>query len=134
MKKATFTLVQYRLKRARESLLDAQTLYKSGSLYSTVNRIYYAMFYAVNALLLSKDLSSSKHSGVKALLSREFVNKGIIDKKAGRFYSEIFEKRQKGDYKDLVEFEKEDVSKWLRQAGDFLIKIETLITGPAEDE
>lgn len=107
MKETTKAIITYKLERARESLTDAKQLYESGSLHATVNRIYYAMFYSVNALLLTKNLSSAKHSGVRSLFSKEFINTGIVDKPFGRFYSEIFEKRQKSDYKDFVEFEKE---------------------------
>lgn len=68
MKETTKTLIRYRLERARETLESAKILFENSKLYSAVNRIYYAMFYSVNALLLSKNLSSSKHSGVKAFV------------------------------------------------------------------
>ena len=126
MKDETRTIIEYRLERARESLEDAIKLLEEGSLHSVVNRIYYAMFYAVNALLFTRDLSSSKHSGVKALFQREFINKGEVDRTYGKFFSEIFEKRQAGDYKDLVEFEKEDVEAWLEKAEEFIKIIEKL--------
>ncbi len=126
MKEATITLIKYRLERAKESLQDAKLLFKHAKLYSTVNRIYYAMFYSVNALLLSQNLSSSTHSGVKALFSKEFVNKGLLDKELGKFYSKIFQKRQKGDYEDLIEFNKREVGDWLEKAEEFINKIEKL--------
>ncbi len=47
LKDATKAVIEYRLKRARESLSDAQHLLQSNSLLSSVNRIYYAMFYSV---------------------------------------------------------------------------------------
>jgi uncharacterized protein (UPF0332 family) len=84
------------------------------------------MFYAVNALLILKGLSSSKHSGVRAVFNREFVNKGIVEKQWGEFYSDMFERRQKGDYKDFVKFEKLDVEMWLKKAEEFIENIEKL--------
>lgn len=33
----------------------------------------------------------------------------------GRFYSRMYDFRQKGDYGDFVEFEKEKVEEWLDQ-------------------
>ena len=126
MKEETRTIINYRLERAKESLKDANKLFKDESLHSTVNRIYYAMFYSVNALLLSRNLSSSKHSGVKALFHREFVSKGEVDRRYGRFFSEILERRQAGDYRDLVTFKKEDVEVWLKKAEEFINKIEEI--------
>src|SRR3989338_7970246 len=100
---------------------------ETGKLFSTVNRIYYASFYAVSALLLTKGLSAPKHSGAIALFNREFVNRGILDKELGRFYNEIFEYRHKADYRDMTEFIKEDVGRWLNEAGDFIRRIREVV-------
>lgn len=121
------TLIRYRLLKADETLDDAEILFGHNKLFSTVNRIYYAMFYAVTALLLSKDLSSSKHSGVLGIFNKEFINNSLIDKEWGRFYNEMFEFRQKADYKDLVKFEAADVKVWLIKSREFIIAIKSLI-------
>lgn len=124
MKKELVDLIKYRLKKSKETLQDAKVLFEKASLTSTVNRIYYAMFYAVSGLLLSKNLSSSKHSGIRSLFNKEFVNKGLVDKKLGKFYSKIFEERQEGDYKDFIKFDNNIVRSWLEDADDFIKKIE----------
>ncbi|MGM0365838.1 MAG: HEPN domain-containing protein [Actinomycetota bacterium] len=125
MKRELIDLIKYRLEKSKETLQDAKILFEKASLSSTVNRIYYAMFYAVNGLLLSKNLSS-KHSGVRSLFNKEFVNKKLIDKKLGKFYSRMFEERQEGDYKDFVKFDKDIVKSWLENAEDFIEKIENV--------
>jgi len=61
----TNELIDYRRNRAKETLNDAEQLFNSGSLFSSVNRIYYAMFYEVTALLLIKGLA---HIGFKVKL------------------------------------------------------------------
>lgn len=119
-------LVSYRLMRADETLEDARILVNNNKLFSAVNRIYYAMFYAVGGLLLTKNLSASKHSGLLSLFNREFINSGLINKEWGRFYNEMFEFRQKADYKDLVRFEAEDVRLWLSKAEEFISVIRVL--------
>jgi len=120
-------LINYRKERAIESLRDAEILLEKGSLFSAVNRIYYAVFYEVCALLLTQGLSSSKHSGIKALFNKNFVKTGKVKKDLGKFYNHMFEFRQKGDYGDFVEFEKDDIVKWLKQAEKFIGKIEDII-------
>lgn len=134
MREEFVDLVKYRLKKARNTLLDAKTYIKDATPESTVNRIYYAMFYAVNALLITKGLSSSKHAGVCALFNREFVNKGLIEKLLGKFYFDMFDNRQEGDYKDFVKFEKEDVEAWLKKAEEFINKIEDVTMKIVEEE
>lgn len=126
MKKEFIDLAKYRLEKAKNTLSDAKKYFESATPESTVNRIYYAMFYAVNAL--------SKHSGVRALFNRELVNKGLIEKEWGRFYSEMFDRRQKGDYEDFVKFNKEDVKIWLERAEEFIGKIEQLTLKILEGE
>ena len=126
MKSELVDLIKYRLKKSKETLNDAKIMFEIASLTSTVNRIYYAMFYAVNGLLLSKNFSSSKHSGVRALLNKEFINNGLVDKELGKFYSKIFEERQEGDYKDFAKFNTEVVKNWLNDAEDFINEIEKL--------
>lgn len=127
-------LIKYRLMRAKETLEDAEILFDNDRWFSTVNRVYYAMFYAVNGLLLTKDLNSSKHSGVLSLFNKEFVNKGIVDKELGRFYNEMFEFRQKADYKDLVKFEGRDVKLWIKKGVSFVGKINDLAESLMEEK
>ena len=104
MKQEFIDLARYRLEKAKNTLSYARQYINDATLDSTVNRIYYAIFYAVSALLITKGLYSSKHSGVRALFNKEIINKGHIEKQWGEFYSDMFDRRQKGDYKDFVKF------------------------------
>lgn len=126
-------LVDYRLQRAKETLQDANLLFENGKLPSAVNRIYYAMFYAVNALLLTKSLSSAKHSGVLSLFQREFVKTGIVEDELGQFYAAMSERRQKSDYRDFVKFQEDDVRTWLEKADKFNQSIEEVIRQMLQD-
>ena len=120
-------LLNYRREKAKQSLKDAKIMFSKASLFSTVNRIYYSIFYEVTALLLIKGLSSSKHSGVRSIFNRKFVKIGLIKEEFGDFYNKMFEFRQKGDYGDFVQFEKEKVASWLKRAEDFIIAIDEII-------
>ena len=125
-------LIRYRQKKARQTLEDAALLFQSGRLFSTLNRIYYALFYEVVALLLTADLSSAKHTGVRALFNEHFVKTGKVPMELGRFYSRMYEFRQKSDYGDFVEFEREKVKEWLDQASMFINKMDRIIENKME--
>jgi uncharacterized protein (UPF0332 family) len=103
------TLVSYRLDRARETFEEAKVLLESGHANACVNRLYYACFYAVSALLLTRNISTSKHSHVRALLHRDYIKPGQVSKEMGDHYDLLFNNRQKGDYEDLVVFDSEHV-------------------------
>ncbi len=120
-------LINYRRERAKETLKDAKVMLDNASLFSTVNRIYYSIFYEVTALLLIKGLSPSKHSGVRSMFNREFIKTGIVKEEYGDFYNKIFEFRQKGDYGDFVEFEKEKVKGWLEKAEECITALDKII-------
>jgi len=120
-------LVQYWLKKSQESLDAARDEMKAGRLSFSVNRIYYACFYAVSAVLLQENLRFKKHSGVRAAFHQHLIKSGMVDDKYRKFYDELFEARQRGDYIELVSFEEKQVEDWLQQASQFVDAIKVLI-------
>ena len=127
------TLVRYRMERARETLVEANLMAQTGHWNACVNRLYYACFYAVTALLLKHNLSATRHAGVRSLLNRHFVRTGIIPTALGMLYGELFESRQLGDYRDLVRFEERQVRPWILEAQRFVANIEALLQVPANE-
>ncbi len=109
MKGSKKDLIKYRLSRARETFEAAQILAENDKWNSTINRLYYAAYYAISALLLSKDLSPTTHNGVKQKFSEFFIKEELIPKEFGKIFSQLFTWRQKGDYDDLFDFDKEKV-------------------------
>lgn len=83
MKLEFIELANYRIDKARNTLADAKTYFKEATPGSIVNRIYYAMFYAVNALLITDGKFSAKHSGVRSIFNKEFVKPGLVDMETG---------------------------------------------------
>ncbi|MBM3708322.1 MAG: HEPN domain-containing protein [Actinobacteria bacterium] len=120
-------VIKYRRKRAKEAVQEAQIMLENNKLIAAVNRIYYAIFYEVLALLLTKELSSSKHSGVRSLFNKEFIKTGIISEQHGEFYNRIFGFRQRADYEDFVEFDYEKVKSWFESAKVFIDSVEKVI-------
>ena len=114
-------LVAYRRERAHESLEEAKILLENGHINTFVNRVYYACFYIVSSLLLTKELSSAKHSGVRSLFHQNYVRLGLVDVEMGHVYDKLFDNRQKGDYADLVRFESKDVDSWYDEAKEFVV-------------
>src|SRR3990172_7979146 len=111
MKDDIIALIKYRLEEAENSIKEAEVLLKEGmSLRSVMNRLYYAMFYAVLALLQEKELGTSKHYGAISLFYREFIKNGIFDKELSKTLHRVFELRQKGDYMEQAEVTKNDVA------------------------
>jgi uncharacterized protein (UPF0332 family) len=120
-------LILYRMDRAKETLEDARILADAGRWNACVNRLYYACFYAVSALLVRHGLSSSKHAGVRSLFNRQYVKTGKIPKDFARIYNDLFERRQEGDYIDFVRFEESQVLPWISKAEQLIGYITSLV-------
>lgn len=101
--------VRYRIDSAFQTLEAASVLSEKGFYNSAVNRLYYSAFYAINALLVLNDIFTKSHSSTKSQFSLRFVKTGEFDKKYGRLLSELYDWRQKGDYENLFDFQKQNV-------------------------
>ena len=67
------SLVAYRLQHAKDTFAEVESITKSGFYNTAVNRIYYACYYAVIALLVKHNISTQTHAGVKQMLGLHFV-------------------------------------------------------------
>ena len=114
-------------KKAQETLHDARILFNENRLYSAVNRIYYALFYEISALLVSVDRTSARHSGVRAIFNEHFVKAGKVSVETGKFYTAMFDFRQKSDYGDFVQFEHDKVQEWIAKAEKCITELESVI-------
>ena len=125
-------VVRYWFEKAEESMASARREFEAGSLFFAMNRLYYAAFYAVSALLMAQRLSFKKHSGVRAAFHKQFIKTGLLDQKWGRLYDQLFEDRQEGDYVVFISFEPVYVETQLDQCGQFLEHLRPLISSNTE--
>lgn len=116
-------LVRYRLDQAEQSLRDARMLLSTHSCNAAVNRAYYAMFYAILALLCTRGLGTSKHRGAIELFDREFTRTGMFDRELTRWLHEAFDLRQRADYQDLMVVQRERAEETLHNAESFVAQI-----------
>jgi uncharacterized protein (UPF0332 family) len=117
-------LIQYRLKQAAESLEEAEFLMSGKkSPRSIINRTYYAMFYAVLALLVNEPYASSKHTGVLSYFNKNYVKSGILPEALGRALNKAFELRQRGDYRENIEMTHEQVAPFISDARSFITAV-----------
>ena len=120
-------LLRYRIEKAYTTLREAKLMAEKSLWNGALNRLYYSCFYAVIALLLTKDLSAKTHKGVRTLLHLHFVETNVISKEQSKFYSELFNARQKSDYEDFVNIQVDIIPVWIRQAENFINIIKEII-------
>ena len=116
-------LIDYRMEKSRESIKAARLMVNEKMFTFAMNRIYYAMFYAVQAALGKKAVSFSKHGQVKGYFNKEFIKSGVLPIDMGRLYNKVFEYRQKFDYVDFAVPEEDMVLEYIEKAEQFVISI-----------
>jgi len=120
VKKESEALARYRMKRARETFKDGLLLLEQGSPNGAISRFYYAAFHAARALLATKELDASRHTGVIKLFSQHFVKSGLILAATAKVLSRSFEKRLDSEYEDYVSFSKEEAEHVRDEVREFM--------------
>lgn len=87
--------IKYRFKRSKETFEEAQILAKEERWNAVINRLYYASFYAVIALLLKHNIETQSHDGARTQFGLNFIKTGKIDVEFGKLFSKLFDYRQK---------------------------------------
>ena len=111
------------LDKSEQSIDAANLLLRDGYYDFAASRAYYAMFYAVEALMLDRDLSFSKHSAVIAAFGKKFVKTGIFDSRFHRSLLNAFDLRNEGDYGIAHTVSKRKTNQTIVEAGELLAEI-----------
>jgi len=119
--------INYRIQKAKETFSEVEVLINNEFWNTSVNRMYYACFYAVSALLITQNVESSSHSGTRQKFGELYVKTGKIDRTLAKHYTDLFEKRSKGDYNDFFDFDRETVLRLYPLTRSLLLCIEELI-------
>ena len=120
-------LVAIRLQRAQKTMLEVKSNMELAYWNLAVNRLYYACYYAVVALLIKNGITAHTHAGVINQFGLHFVTKRIIGIEQGKFYKQLFNLRQSGDYDDWFYIDEADILPLVEPAEKFIAEIEKII-------
>lgn len=86
------------LEKARRSLTAARQLFDSDDFDFAASRVYYALFYVSEALLLKKQKSYSSHSAVMNGIYREYIQTNELPRSFHQTLHQSYKLREKSDY------------------------------------
>jgi len=109
-----------RLDNALRCIKSAKILLEEDDFKSAANRSYYAVFYAIRAVLAMDSIDFKKHSAVIAHFRKEYIKTGLFDTSYSLILSELFEVRTDSDYDDFYILSKEDVIRQINNAEHFV--------------
>lgn len=123
-----FDIVLYRMSSAKALLTEIKNHIEHGYYNTAMNRMYYACFYAVSALLVHAGIDGIKsHEGVRQMFGKHFILPGKISKDWGRFYTIVFNNRSAADYEDFKNYNLNETEEMYPQVCSFIQLIDSLI-------
>lgn len=119
---------RYRLNKAKETLETAKMIFNDGKdCTSANNRAYYAIFYAIRAVLAIDEIDFKRHKDVLAYFNKEYVNKEKFPKMIGRKISQAQRIREDSDYDDDYEPSLEKTEQQINTAQELIDLVEEYV-------
>jgi len=108
------------LRKAEENIGAAGVLIDQGYYDIPVSRLYYAMFYCAEAVLLSENITFSKHSAVISAFGQHFAKTGLLPLELHRSLIEAQDMRNLSDYDLMAVLTQDAATTQLAKARIFL--------------
>ncbi len=113
-------VVEFRIEKALRAYEQAKGVVGLKYWETIANRLYYAAYNAVSALLIANGDTAQTHSGVIHLFGQHFIKTAIFPAETGRLYHHLFTMRQTGDYDDTYGLAEEDVLPYVGPTGELI--------------
>lgn len=120
-------IIDYRIERSHSTIKEVEFIITGKFWNLAANRLYYALFYICEAVLLSRQLTTSSHAGVSRMMNLHFIKEGLLSEEEGALLARLFRMRQTGDYDDLWDWTEKDIMPLLPDTKKLIAKIESLI-------
>lgn len=121
------TIVALEIKKAREAYEDIGILIGANRLNGAANRMYYAVFHAVSALLINDGHHVNTHKGSHALFSLHYIKTGILPREFGQLYNQLQTMREESDYNCAYDVEMEELQQRLEPTKRLIDEIEIIV-------
>lgn len=120
-------IVTYRLEKAERALVQAKANISLQAWEVIANRLYYAAYYAVSALLIANGYPAVKgHDTIVRMFGLYFVKTGVFSSVQGKLYNKLYTLRLTGDYNDHYNLDEEDVMPLVSPAEELIAKVSSI--------
>lgn len=121
-------IITLELEKAAKTWGQMEVQVKNGVWEMAANRLYYALFHAVSALLISDQHEVGTHRGAVNQFSLYYIKTGIFSKDEGRLYSNLQKLREDGDYNCYIDVDQKDVEPFIEPTRQLIEKIKQYVT------
>ena len=116
------------LDKAQRYIHSADSLRVNGDFDSAVSRLYYAMFYCTEAVLVADGRTYSSHKAIIAAFGQHYIKTKVQPQELHEWLREAFEKRQISDYDFMATADEEEVLDLASKAAHFVTSVEDYLT------
>lgn len=102
-------MVELEIERAEKITEQFNTLREQQYWDTLVNRMYYAVFHAVSALMIHNAISIHTHRGALNAFNKEFVRTGVFTEEEGHLFSKLEGMRERGDYNCFIDATEDEI-------------------------
>jgi uncharacterized protein (UPF0332 family) len=126
-------LVELELEKAEKTFCQVEVLQREKYWDTMANRLYYALFHAVSALLISDGREVGSHKGAAIRFHQYYVRSGVFSAEEGALYSQMETLREKSDYNCFFNVTEADVALKANQVSLFIEKVKQYIASRNRD-
>ena len=121
-------VIKLELERAGNTFAEYKGLVEKHYWNTLANRLYYALFHAVSALLISDRREVGSHKGAAIRFHQYYVRTGIFTEDDGAFYSQMETLREKADYNCFFNVSEADIVARIEPSRLLIEKIRQYVT------
>ena len=121
-------IVAFELEKVDKTLAQMEVQRQAGLWEMVANRLYYALFHAVSALLIHDHHEVGTHRGAVGRFSLYYVKTGLFTKEEGQLYSRLQSLRESGDYNCFMEISQREVEDKYEPTLELINKIKNHIS------
>ena len=121
------SFAMYRLEKAKETLKSAQILFEVKDYTGANNRAYYAIFYAIRAILALEETDFKRHKDVIAYFNQKYIKLETFPRKLGSKIAQAQRVREDSDYDDKYQISYEKTEQQIETAKEVIIEVEQFI-------
>lgn len=121
------TIVSLELDKAHKTFADMEFCAKEQKWEAAANRLYYALFHAVSALLINGGQNVKSRRGIMSLFGQQYVRTGLFSREDGSLLSDLVIMRDNADYNLFFEASEEKIVPYIEPTRQLIGKIETYI-------
>ena len=120
-------VVGLELEKAQKTLKEVDVLKEAAMWNAASNRLYYALFHAISALLINDGYQVKSHRGILSQFGQHYVRNGIFGREDGRILSEMVVMRDNADYNCYYEAAEDNVLSYITPVCELINKIKNYI-------